>query len=383
LNVTGELDKAGQAYQELVQSYPRTQSGYINLGIIYAEQGQYDKAVEATSQAIALAQDSVNGYDNLGNFLLALQRFNDVRRNNQQAQDRKLDDYVLHLHLYALAFLADNSVDRTQQTDWFERQRGFDNMGLSLESDTEAYAGHLRKARDLTRRSVESALRIDNKESAGIWQSNAALREAAFGNLTQAQQAATKALKLSPTTQSVQLQAALAFAMARDAVRGESLRQELTRRFPLDTQIQSVWIPTIRGQLALPENPSIAVGFLKAGAPVELGQIQFNLNLSCLYPAYVRGEAFLAAGDGNAAAAEFQKILDHSGIVWNCWTAALAHLGVARANALQAKTSQGADANAARVRALAEYEHFLQLWKDADPDIPVLIAAKAEYAKLK
>jgi hypothetical protein len=114
-----------------------------------------------------------------------------------------------------------------------------------------------------------------------------------------------------------------------------------------------------------------------------LGQIAFVANISCLYPTYVRGEAYLAAGQGSASAAEFQKIIDHSGIVWNCWTGALARLGVARANALQAKTSQGADADAARVRALAAYKDFLTLWKDADPDIPILKEAKTEYAKLQ
>jgi eukaryotic-like serine/threonine-protein kinase len=114
-----------------------------------------------------------------------------------------------------------------------------------------------------------------------------------------------------------------------------------------------------------------------------LGQIQFVANISCLYHLYVRGEAYLAAGQGSAAAAEFQKIIDHDGIVWNCWTGALAHLGVGRANALQAKTLQGADADAARVRALAAYKDFLTLWKDADPDIPILKEAKAEYAKLQ
>jgi tetratricopeptide (TPR) repeat protein len=286
------------------------------------EQGQYDKAAEATGEAIALAQDAVNGYDNLGNFLLALQRFDDARRNIQQAQDRKLDDYVLHLHLYALAFLADNSANQARQTSCFERKRGFENMGLSLESDTEAYAGHLRNARELTRRSVDSALRTDDKESAAIWQSNAALREAAFGSATEARQAASKSLRLSPTSQAVQLQAALAFAMASDTARGESLLQDLAKRFPVNTQVQSIWLPTIRGQLTLPGNPPAAIELLKPAAPLELGQIQFNLNLSCLYPAYVRGEAFLSAGDTNAAASEFQKVLDHTGIVWNCWTGA-------------------------------------------------------------
>jgi hypothetical protein len=170
--------------------------------------------------------------------------------------------------------------------------------------------------------------------------------------------------------------------MAGDTARAESLAKDLGKRFPLDTQMQSLWLPAIRAQLALDsKSPAPALNALLAAAPIELGDFGFVLNLSCLYPIYVRGEAYLAAGQGNAAAAEFQKILDHSGIVWNCWTGALAHLGVARANVLESRTSQGADSDAARVRALAAY--FLTLWKDADPDIPILKEAKAEYAKLQ
>jgi tetratricopeptide (TPR) repeat protein len=148
--------------------------------------------------------------------------------------------------------------------------------------------------------------------------------------------------------------------------------------------MQSLWLPAIKAQLALDKkNPALALKVPQAASPIELGNISFVANISCLYPTYVRGEVYLAAGQGTQAAAEFQKILDHSGIVWNCWTGALAHLGVARANALQSRTSQGADADAARVRALAAYKDFLTLWKDADPDIPILKEAKAEYAKLQ
>jgi hypothetical protein len=162
------------------------------------------------------------------------------------------------------------------------------------------------------------------------------------------------------------------------------LARDLGKRYTLDTQMQSLWLPAIQAQLALErKNPAAAVNTLQAASPIELGQIAFVANISCLYHVYVRGEAYLAAGQGSPAAAEFQKILNHSGIVWNCWTGALAHLGVARANALQSRTMQGADADAARVRALAAYKDFFTLWKDADPDISVLIAAKAEYAKLK
>jgi tetratricopeptide (TPR) repeat protein len=148
--------------------------------------------------------------------------------------------------------------------------------------------------------------------------------------------------------------------------------------------MQSLWLPAIQARLALDQkDPSRALNTLQAAAAIELGMVPFSNNISCLYPVYVRGEAYLSLGQGGSAAAEFQKVIDHSGLVWNCWTGALAHLGVARSNALESRASHGADADAARVRALAAYEDFLTIWKDADPDIPILKLAKAEYAKLQ
>jgi predicted Zn-dependent protease len=159
--------------------------------------------------------------------------------------------------------------------------------------------------------------------------------------------------------------------LAGETVRARALAQELAKRYPLHTVVQSYWLPTIQAQLALnAKDAASAITQLRNAADLECGLTVSGANNSCLYPTYLRGEAYLAAGQGGAAAAEFQKILDHSGIVWNCWTGALAHLGVARANALESRTSQGADADAARVRALAAYKDFLTLWKDADPDIP-------------
>jgi hypothetical protein len=191
-------------------------------------------------------------------------------------------------------------------------------------------------------------------------------------------------LKLAPTSQGIEVEAALAFSMADDTARAESLAQDLGKRFPLHNQMQWLWVPAIQAQLSLDKNnPTATLTALQAASSIELGSIPFVTNVSCLYHVYLRGEAYLAARHGSAAAAEFQKIIDHSGIVWNCWTGALAHLGVARVNALQSRTSQGADADAARVRALAAYKDFLTLWKDADRDIPILNEAKAEYAKLQ
>jgi len=382
--VTGELDKAAQTYQEEIESYPRTAAAYGNLGLVYEAQGQYDKATEVTRQALRLAPDRVSGYDNLASSALAVQRFDEARQVIHDAQARKLGSFALHNALYALAFLGADSAAMAEQQQWFAGKPDYENFGLALASDTEGYAGHLGKARELTKRAVDSAIRADSKENGAVWQVNAALQQADYGNPAEARQSAAEALKLAPASQGVESEAALAFAMAGDTARAESLAQDLGKRFPLDTQIQSLWLPAIHAQLALDKkNPAAAVSALQAASPIELGSIYFVNNISCLYPVYVRGEAYLAAGQGSAAAAEFQKILDHNGIVWNCWTGALAHLGVARANALQAKTSQGADADAARVRALAAYKDFLALWKNADADIPVLVAAKAEYAKLQ
>jgi tetratricopeptide (TPR) repeat protein len=382
-SVTGDLDKAAQTYQEQIEDYHVTRA-YADLGIVYYAQGQYEKAVEITRQAAHVAPDNVGIYENLANYALALQRLDETRQIIHDSQARKLDDFAFHNTLYALAFLGADSAAMAEQQQWFAGKPAYENFGLTLASDTEAYAGHLGEARELTKRAVESAIRADSKETGAIWKASAGLEQAAYGNAAEARQTATEALKLAPTSPGAQSEAALAFAIAGDTVRAESLAKDLGKRYPLDTQMQSLWLPAIQAQLELGrENPATALNALQAASPIELGAVPFGNNISCLYHVYVRGETYLAAGQGTAAAAEFQKILDHSGIVWNCWTGALARLGVARANGLQSRTSQGADADAARVRALAAYKDFLSLWKDADPDIPILKEAKAEYAKLQ
>jgi tetratricopeptide (TPR) repeat protein len=384
LNVAGELDKAAQTYQEEMESYPREFEPHLVLGLVYGAQGQYEKAMEIIRQGLRLAPDTLAAYAVLANYTLALQRFQEARQIIHEAQTQEMDEAILRNALYALAFLGADSAAMAEQQHWLAGQPRYENWGLALASDTEAYGGHLGKARELTKRAVDSAVRADSKENGAVWWSIAAQREAAYGNATEAGLSAAGAVRLARMSRGAAAEAALAFAMAGDTARAESLVQDLGKRFPLDTQMQSLWLPAIQAQLALDrKNPTVALKALQAASPIELGQIGFVLNMSCLYPAYVRGKAYLAAGQSNAAVAEFQKILDHSGIVWNCWTGALAHLGVARANALESRTSQGADADAARVRALAAYKDFLTLWKGADPDIPILKQAKAEYAKLR
>jgi eukaryotic-like serine/threonine-protein kinase len=385
-NVTGELDKAAQTYQEQMESYPRESGPYNNRGLIYAQEGQYEKAVELTQQAVHLEPDVTLFYENLTQYTLALQRFDETRQIVHEAQLRKMDPVEFHMTLYAIAFLEADSAAMAQQQQWFAGKPDYENVGLALASDSEAYAGHLGKARELTKRAVDSAARVDDKESGATYLANAALQQAAYGYAAEARQSAAEALKLAPASPGVAVEAAIVFAVVGDKARSEALAQDLTKRYPLGTQMQSLWLPAIHARLALNgdrKNPAVAIHALQSASAMELGMIPFFNATSCLYPVYVRGEAYLAAGQGRAAAAEFQKILDHSGMVWNCWTGALAHLGIARASALQAKSSQGADADAARVRALAAYKDFLTLWKEADPDVPILKETKAEYAKLQ
>jgi DNA-binding winged helix-turn-helix (wHTH) protein/tetratricopeptide (TPR) repeat protein len=383
MQVTGELDKAAQTYQAQIEDYPRDPI-IGSVGNLYAELGQYEKAAEATRQAQLLSPDFHGWYSNLATYALSSQRFDEAQKIIDQAQAKKIDNFQLRIARYALAFFGSDSAGMAEQQQWFAGKAEYANFGLALASDTEAYAGHAAEARELIKRAVDSAVRTDNKEVGAIYLAIAAQREAVYGRLAEARQGAVEALKLAPTSPGAAAEAALAFALAGDTGQAESLAQDLEERFPFDTQMQSLWLPAIRAQLALDENhPAPALMSLQAASAIELGTIPFVNNISCLYPTYVRGEAFLAAGQGSASAAEFQKILDHSGIVWNCWTGALAHLGLARANALQSKTTQGVVADAARVRALAAYNDFLTLWKEADPDIPILKQAKAEYAKLK
>jgi ATP/maltotriose-dependent transcriptional regulator MalT len=245
---------------------------------------------------------------------------------------------------------------------------------LSLESDTEAWSGRLGKARELSRQAIESARRSDEKEPAAFWQTNAALREALFGNADAARQNAAAAVALAPGSHDAEAQAALAYALAGDTAHAQSLGDDLGKRFPQDTVVQSVWLPTIHAQIETDgKNPARSIELLQVTAPYELGVLGGGIVAnSCLYPVYVRAEAYQSEHQGSQAAAEFQKILDHRRVVFNEPIGALAHLGLARAYVLQGDTA----------KARAAYQDFLTLWKDADADIPILVAAKAEYAKL-
>ena len=309
-NVTGEVDKAAQTFQEEIQAYPREYRAHLDLGNQYASLGEWEKAREATAESLRLAPDNVAPYVNLLEALISLQRFDEARQVMQQAQARKLDNVLIRQNVYDLAFVRTDSQAMAEQLQWFAGKPDYENIGLSLASDTEAYAGHLHKATELTKRSIDSAIRADSKETGATCQEIAAQREAAFGNPVDAKQEAAQGLKLYPASEGVEVEAALAFAMAGDAARAESLAKDLNKRFPLDTQMQSLWLPAIRAQLALNRrNPTDALNDLQAASSIELGSVAFgDPGVSCLYHTYIRGEAYLAAGQGKEAAAEFQKI---------------------------------------------------------------------------
>jgi serine/threonine protein kinase/tetratricopeptide (TPR) repeat protein len=371
--VTGDLQKANQTYELWAQAYPRDDLPPINLGNNYSDMGQYEKAVAETLASLRLNPDSAISHGNLMEMYVALYHLNDAEATYRQALTRKLDDPFLHSNRYELAFLEGDATEMNRQVVWAADKPGAEDVLLSYQSDTEAFSGHLGRARDLARRAVESARRSDQKETAAGWQMNAALREAEVGNPERAREETAAALALA-STRDVQILAALALARAGDSGRALKMADDLAKRFPLNTIIDSYWLPTIRAAIEIDgRNPAKAIGLLQAAVPYELGMPPWPEYSGPLYPVYVRGQAFLLLHQGSEAAAEFQKFLDHRGIVVNCPLGALAHLGLARAYTLQGDT----------VKARAAFQDFFTLWKDADPDIPILRQAKAEFNNLK
>jgi eukaryotic-like serine/threonine-protein kinase len=369
---TGELDKWAQTYQLWVANYPRDYLPHLNLGDYYGIMGQYDKALTELQEALRLEPNEVMGYADLEATYLQLNRLDDAKATFDQALARKLDSGMLREYIYALAFLRGDAAQMEQQVAWGAGKPGDEDLLLSLQSDTEAYYGRMNKGRDFSRRAVDSAVRADSKETAALWQVNAALREAELGNAALARQGVAAALAQSPG-RDVKVVAALTLARTGDAPRAKALVGELEKNYPLNTVLKLYWLPSINAAVALSTgNSSQATVDLETAAAYDLASPP-PLQMGTLYPAYLRGQAYLLGHNGSAAAAEFQKLLDHRGIVVNFVTGTLAHLQIGRAYAMAGDTA----------KAKAAYKDFLTLWKDADPDIPILKQAKAEYTKLQ
>jgi len=370
LTATGELEKAAQTYELWQQTYPRDELPYINLGFISASLGNWEKSLEDAREALRLEPNNATNYLNLGNAYTSLNRLDEAEALYKQAEERKLESETLLSNRYQMAFVKGDTAQMTQAAAAAMGKPGTEDLLLAAQADTEAWYGRLKNARELTRRAMESAQHNDSKEAAAAYQAAAALREVE-GNKKQALADAAAAVTLAPN-RDVRATAALALARAGDTAAAEKLAAELDKAFPLDTLVQRYWQPTIRAAIALQrKDPKRAVELLNLASTVELGQ-PTNLTL-VLCPVYLRGEAYLMLGEGSRAAAEFQKFIDHYGLVLNFPWGAQARLGLARAHAMRGST----------VKARAAYQEFFTLWKDADPDIPILKKAKAEYAKLR
>jgi serine/threonine protein kinase/tetratricopeptide (TPR) repeat protein len=369
--VTGELEQATQVYELWAKSYPQDSIPPGNLGVIYGELGQYEKALAATQEGQRLLPNAI-GYSNLADCYLQQNRLNDAQKTIEEAQQRNLAGDFLHLAIYQLAFLKSDAAEMERQLAWAAGKPGTEDWLLSSQSDTEAYYGHLNSARDFSRRAVDAAVRNNSKETAAIWQVNAALREAEFGNPAAGKQDVAAALTLSPG-RDVKMLAALALARTGETTRAKAIVEELGKSYPSETVLKVYWLPTIKAAIELSDNNAAqSLVNLEAAAPYELGEPP-QFQLGTLYPAYIRGQALLMAHNGAAAAAEFQKVLDHRGTVLNFVTGAMAHLQISRAYAMAGDT----------VKTKAAYQEFFTLWKDADPEVPILKEAKAEYAKLQ
>jgi serine/threonine protein kinase/tetratricopeptide (TPR) repeat protein len=364
--VTGDLEKARHTYEFWAQTYPRHSGPHFGLGNLYNSLGQHEKALAEARESFRLSSRESLDYGYLSFAYVAVGQLKEARATAEEALMKNLASPSLSLVIYVLDFLQNDTAGMAEQVTSAAGRPGLENALLEMEADTAAYSGRLEKARGLSRRAVASAEQAKEKETAAGYEAQAALREALFGNVEGARQRGAAMLKLS-TGRDVQFATALALSLTGDAVQAQKLADELATQFPEDTIVKFNYLPTIRAQLALNRNDaSNAIELLQATAPYELG-IEGQV-----YPVYLRGQAYLAARRGNEAVAEFQKILDHRGLVTNGPIGALSHLQIGRALDLQGDTA----------KARAAYQDFLALWKDADPDIPILIAAKAEYAKL-
>jgi len=373
LLVTGELDKAIQTYELWSQSYPRNSEPFGNLGVDYTYLGQYEKGIAASLEDLRLNPGSAAAYTNLVGLYPAVNRPDKAKIKYEEAIAHKVDNPFLHGNRYGVAFLENDLGEMQRQIAASAGKPGEDVL-LSFASDTEGFYGRLANARQLSQRAIDSAHGNNSRETAAAWRMNAALREAEFDNIVRARQEIVTALADAPS-RDVNVLAALAFARIGEIGQAERIAHGLAGSFPLNTAINRYWLPAISASIDIKRGRATkALEDLQSTAQYELATPlpQFEVGGS-LYPVYIRGEVYLLLRKGKEAAVEFQKFLDHRGVALNSPLGALARLQLGRAYALQGNITQSR----------AAYQDFLGLWRDADPDVPILIVAKSEYAKLK
>jgi tetratricopeptide (TPR) repeat protein len=365
--VTGDLLKASQALELGTQIYPQAETTYITLGAVYRSLGEYDKALSPAQSGLQINPESGFSHEALAYDYLCLDRLDEAKTVIQESHALGLDPVGEHQVLYHIGFLQHDAAAMAGEVSWAAGKMQYKHQYLFMESLTAASSGLLEKSRDLTDQAVTSAQDLGWRENAGGYRANEALLEALFGNGAQAQSDARAALGISRGAE-VESNAALAYVVSGDVSQAQSLADDLAKRFPDDTIVRYLDLPAIRAEIEMARgNPAKAIELMEASAPYELSE-----GLDCL-PIFVRGRAYLAAGNGASAAAEFQKILDHPGVVVNSPMGVLAHLQIGRSEELAGDTA----------KARAAYQDFFALWQHADPDIPILKQARAEYAKLQ
>jgi len=366
--VTGDLLKADQIYTDWIAAYPEDFTPYANLALNQMLLGQNEKVIESTRQALRLRPDSGAALGNLMSAYVSLGRLDEAKDVYQRSITQHVDSIYTHLQRYYIAFLQNDLPAMQQQLDWGNGHPSNQWQFLLADSAGAAYQGELAKARALAQQAERQAKAADNPEQVAIIIATWAGQEAEFGNITAARQQFAAAGHSN--SRDGMVTAAVAFAATGDSSRAEKLADQLNLQFPSDTIIQSYWLPTLRAMLALNrKNPQQALSVLGTTLPYELGDQGYWPML----PTYVRGKAYLQAGQAQQAAAEFSKLSQHPGIVKNSPMGALARLQLARAQAMAG--------NAAGAR--VSYQDFFGLWKNADPTIPIFLQAKMEYAKLK
>jgi eukaryotic-like serine/threonine-protein kinase len=370
--VTGDLLKARRSAEVGAQTYPRDPDFHESLRVYASALGQYEAGLKESREFLRLNPYQWVPYRSVAFAYLYLNRVEEAEATAKEAHAKGLDSRLAPV-LYGIAFYRNDTSEMARQVA-SAAGKADEELLLALEADTDAYFGHLGKAREFLRQAADSAGRAGEKETAATYYAASALREALFGNADRAGQQAILA-KGRASGRDMDYGLVLALAYAGYAGEAQALADDLSKRFPQDTVVQFNYLPPLRAKLALlHSNPQQALVILAAASPYELGLPSLSFyNWPNLYPVYVRGEAYQAAHQGGQAAAEFQKILDHRGIVLNEPIGVLAHLQLGRAYALSGETA----------KAKAAYQDFFVLWKDADPDIPILKEARAEYARLQ
>jgi len=379
LEVTGNLERAQQTCDLWIQAYPRAwlPHGLLSGGV-YPALGKYERAAEEAKIAIGIDPEFSIGYINLAVSDVALDRWAEAENALRRAFDRKLEVPDFVVERYVIGFLKDDKAAMERETSLAQEEPGVDDWMSNSEGFVLAYSGHLEEARKMSRTAADFASKAGRRDTEALYETDGAVREALFGNVSAARQRAGDALELSKS-RDVQYGAGFALALSGDSLRSQALADNLSQRFAQDTRVRFTYVPTLRALIALNHGePSKAIESLQTAIPYELGiptegGSEFLLGAGNLYPAYVRGLAYLAARQGRKAAAEFHKILDHRGIVISDPVGALAQVQLGRAYVL------AGDKDNARTA----YRDFLTLWKAADLEVPILKRAKAEHAKLQ